>query len=483
MKRLCLLALMIFVGCKSEFDEFGKKVIDDATSDQRIDQKEYEDLVALAGSSKERAFRIFKDQDGRIDNEKLVTYLRKFLDSKKLSAVEISTGDAPPTQVAAFNMNVFLENSASMDGYVKGVTNFETAIYNLLGDIKISGICDSLNLSYINKTIPYQKKNAVSPEIQDFIEKLEPATFRLRGGDRSVSDLKSILNTVLHTVDNRNAAILISDFVFSPGNKADAQDYLNNQSVGIKIDFAEKLHALDLAAIILHLESNFDGLYYDKTDKPIQLSAKRPYYIWIIGTRAQVQEILQKKIVDNIKGGYQHKLVLQSIKDAQTPAFKIMYKPQTGHFDAKELPQGVITNASASADGEFGFDVAVDFSKGLQDASYFIDPANYVLSNKHYHLTAELIQDKNNPALKGFTHLLHITTDQLRDENVEVSVVGKSPSWVDTLSSEDDVNIAADNAEKQRTFGFKYLLDGVCEAFYPPNTTNTISKFNIQIKK
>ncbi|WP_440134075.1 hypothetical protein [Chitinophaga sancti] len=483
MKRLCLMALLLVVGCKSEFDEFKQKVIEDAKSDQRIDQKEYQALAELAASSNDRAFKTFKDQDGKIDNEKLSAYLRKFLDSKKLSSVEISQGDAAPSQIGAFNVNVFLENSASMDGYVKGVTNFETAIYNLLGDIRISGICDSLNLSYINKSIPYQKKNALSPEIQDFIEKLEPATFQLRGGDRSVSDLKSILNTVLHTVNDRNAAILISDFVFSPGNKANANDYLNNQSVGIKIDFAEKLHAFDLAAVIVHLESNFDGVYYDKTDKPIQLSTKRPYYIWIIGSTAQVRAILEKKIVDNIKGGYAHKLVLQGIKDVQTPAFKIMYKPQIGHFDAKELPQGIITNATASAERVFGFDVAVDFSKGLQDASYYLDPANYVLSDKHYHLKAELIQDKNNPALKGFTHLLHISTDELSDEVLELSVIGQSPSWVAQLSSEDDANIAADNAEKQRTFGFKYLVDGVCDAFYPPQSPNTISKINIQIKK
>lgn len=483
MKRLCLLALLLFVGCKSEFDEFKQKVLEDAKSDQQIDKKEYEALAELAASSNDRAFKTFKDADGKIDHEKLTAYLRKFLDSKKLSAVEISQGDAAPAQIGAFNVNVFLENSASMDGYVKGVTNFETAIYNLLGDIRISGICDSLNLHYINKSIPYQKKNALSPEIQDFIEKLEPATFQLRGGDRSVSDLKSILNTVLKTVDNKNAAILISDFVFSPGNKADAKDYLNNQSVGIKIDFAEKLHAFDLATVVVHLESNFDGVYYDKTDKPIQLTTKRPYYIWIIGSTAQVEAILQKKIVDNIKGGYVHKLVLQGIKEAQTPAFKIMYKPQTGHFDAKSLPQGIITNASATSEGVFGFDVAVDFSKGLQDERYFLDPANYVLSNKHYRLRADLIQDKNNPALKGFTHLLHISTDQLTDDNLEVSVIGKSPSWVDTLSSQDDAGIATDNAEKQRTFGFKYLVDGVCEAFYPPNAPNTISKINIQIKK
>ena len=128
-----------------------------------------------------------------------------------------------------------------MDAYVRGFTEFETAIYNLLGDFKISKICDSLNLNYINNSIPFSKKNALPADIQDFIEKLEPSTFREKGGDRSVSDLKNIINTVLKTVDDQNAAVLISDFVFSPGKNVNAQDYLNNQGVGIKIDFAEKI--------------------------------------------------------------------------------------------------------------------------------------------------------------------------------------------------------------------------------------------------
>ena len=47
-------------------------------------------------------------------------------------------------------INVFIENSGSMDGYVKGVTEFEQAVYGYLSDISISNITDTLNLYYIN---------------------------------------------------------------------------------------------------------------------------------------------------------------------------------------------------------------------------------------------------------------------------------------------------------------------------------------------
>ncbi|CDN31804.1 hypothetical protein BN938_1724 [Mucinivorans hirudinis] len=40
-----------------------------------------------------------------------------------------------------------MENSASMNGYVKGITEFEQTVYNYLTDIKISNLTDSLRLN------------------------------------------------------------------------------------------------------------------------------------------------------------------------------------------------------------------------------------------------------------------------------------------------------------------------------------------------
>ena len=81
---------------------------------------------------------------------------------------------------------------------------------------------------------------------------------------------------MLKNVNEDNAAVLISDFVFSPGKNANAQDYLNSQGIGIKIDFAEKLESFELSAVVIQLKSAFDGFYYDKTDKPVYLNCKRP---------------------------------------------------------------------------------------------------------------------------------------------------------------------------------------------------------------
>lgn len=484
-----ILLILILTSCKSEFGSFNEEALTFTNNDKRIDEKEYQKLLEQISGSDEKGFQQFKNDKGEIDNIKVVSYLLKYFKAKNVSltANDIWQPETKSTQ-GTFNINVYLENSASMDGYVKDVTEFETAIYNLLGDFKISGLCDSLNLNYINRiTIPYQKQNALPADIQDFIEKLEPSVFKQRGGDRSVSDLKNILSTVLKTVNDKNAAVLISDFVFSPGKNANAQDYLNNQGVGIKIDFAEKINVFDLSAVVIQLQSNFDGLYYDKTDKPLLFKGKRPYYVWIFGSTQQISSILNKKVLDNIKGGYSNRLILQSIKGISEPNYKILYSPKIGSFSAKQLNAKIISDASASKDnqnkGLFGFNVAVDFSNSLQDANYFLDTTNYILSNTKYQLKVETITDKNDASLSGFTHLLKLQTSELREDVLKIEIVGKTPSWVFNSTSKDDSNILNDKNEQQKTFGLQYLIEGISDAFYPKSNSNAINLISITIKK
>src|SRR5690606_16152128 len=167
-----------------------------------------------------------------------------------------------------------------------------------------------------------------------------------------------------------------------------------------------------------------------------------------------------KKILDNIKGGYSNRLVLQSAKETNEPNYKILYSPKIGNFSAKQLNNKIISDASISKDnqnkGLFGFNVAVDFSKSLQDANYFLDTNKFVLSNTKYQLKVENIIDKNDASLSGFTHLLKLQTSELKDEVLKIDVVGQTPTWVYNTTSEDDSNILTDQSEQQKTFGLKY---------------------------
>lgn len=85
-----------------------------------------------------------------------------------------SAGDTVRKPIAKPIINVYAENSGSMNGYVRGVTEFDQIIYSYLSDIKNEDLANKLNLNYINSSIIPQKKN-----VQKFIDELEPSTFRI----------------------------------------------------------------------------------------------------------------------------------------------------------------------------------------------------------------------------------------------------------------------------------------------------------------
>ncbi len=391
-----------------------------------------------------------------------------------------------------FNINVFLENSGSMNGYLDDPnTQFKNSIYSLLTRLKLFDNSLGLNLSLINKGDQLLYPNASNSDVVKFKDILNPSSFKqISAGKTGESDLNDLINRSLTKSNKNNLSVFISDCIYSPGkNIPDATQYLAEQKQGIFLNFATELKKRDLAVIILQLFGNFKGTYYDHLNNKINIisSISRPYYIWFIGTENQINQIIRSKKLEEIDGGYKNKIIIQPIKNINQPKFKIISKATSGTFDKTELGKKIISGASSSSGnqnkGQFGFNVAVDFSESLQDSKYFLDTDNYKLSSKEYSITIEEIIDKTNPATLGFTHILKFKTSKLKDEILKIDIVGKTPSWIYNSTSINDTKIQTDNSEKQRTFGLKYLIDGVCDAFYPKSNSNTVSSISITIKK
>lgn len=458
-----------FMGCKS-FDINAE--INSLSRDHQISESEF---VELQHKLKKQGDNYDKFKDPEV----LYQYIIKSLDLQKIPA-EV-WNPKPEEQLKPFNVNVYLENSASMDGYVEGVTDFENTIYEMLANIKTNGNTDSLNLNYINKVIPYQRPNAKSADIQDFIKDLDPATFNARGGNRFSSDLAVVIETVLNKTNQTNLSVLISDFVFSPGKGANAQDYLKNQNLSINMKIKEKLKQGQFAIAIYQLKSDFNGPYFDLNDKPTPFKGQRPYYIWIVGTELQVKSLLNSQVINNSNTSLLEKAVFKSTEKVEDAPFKIVMSNRTGDFrlgaDKDELQ-----DAKATSDGEFGFSVAVNFGISLRGDSYFLDPTVYQVSS-NYTLEPRLLTEKerSSPALKGFTHLLVLKTKQFTNQDLDIDIASKSPSWVENSTSMDDTHL---RDGELKTFGLKYLIDGVSDgfSFYPAQKDNIISKIRIKIK-
>ncbi len=486
---LILFSALILSGCGSELTEFNDQAYSFA-SDKKIDPKEYKFLLDFVSNTTDKSFKQFKDEKGKIDSLKVVAYLLKYYSAKKLAitSADIWQPEITVTKADKFNINVFLENSGSMNGYLNDPnTQFKNSVYSLLTRLKLFVDKDSLNLFFINKSDQLLYKNATNQDVEKFKDILNPTSFnKISVGKTQESDLNDLINRCLRKSNENNLSVFISDCIYSPGKShPDAAQYLAEQKQGVFLNFATALKESDVSVMVIQIFANFKGTYWDKKNNPVSIPTEiqRPFYIWFIGSRKQISLIQKSKKLNELDGGYKNKVVFQKIVSTIEPTHAILPRPTFGSFDRTELANFIITNATPSK-GLFGFNVAVNFSDDIQDENFYTDTANYKVLNDNYRLTIEKIPKSNSYAsFSDFTHLLKLQTTSLRDESLRIDVIGCTPSWAYNSSSNDDLNIANDNSQQQKTFGFRYLIEGVSDAFYPKSNTKPISSISIKIKK
>ena len=369
--------------------------------------------------------------------------------------------------------NIYIENSGSMYGYVKGVTEFEQSVYSYLSDIKISKLTDTLNLYYINSKIIPQ-----GTDVSDFIEKLEPNTFKLKGGNMASSDISDNLKMILNESKQNTVSVFVSDCIFSPGSGKNAQQYLVNQQIGIKILFANYIKDRDIAVMIYQLSSKFDGQYFNKNNKPTYISSNRPFYIWVIGNKSNISMLQAKVKQEKFKGsGVKNAYTL--VKGNSKVDFGVLQAPKFGTFERdKSNAKRHIINIKKETNGKnadkFMFSVGVDFSKIPLNNEYKLDKSNYQLNDKDYSIEID-----NYKGPLNYTHILKLTTKIIKNSNLVIELKNKLPNWVDLMNDNDGIDINKDGAIN-KTFGIKYLIGGVYDAF-----TNGIGNDNytqIEIK-
>ena len=395
----------------------------------------------------------------------------------------------------SFDINVFLENSGSMNGYLNDPnTQFKNSVYSLLTRLKLFAGNKKLNLNLVNEEDQLLYPNATNEDIIKFKNILNPAEFKKISAKKTgQSDLNDLLNRSLSKANQDNLSVFISDCIYSPGKEVhDAAQYLVEQREGIYLNFATKLKQRkgDVAVIVLQLYGKFKGIYYDHLNNKINIETpiERPFYIWFIGTNDQITQIIKSKKLEEIEGGYSNKFILQSKEKIAKSSYKVVSKPVAGNFEkGSMLSKGIINGAESSSNdrniGAFGFNIAVDFSENLQDENYLLSSKNYIVNSTNYKISCNKIKDLNNKSLENYTHFIKCETNKLREEELKIELIAKLPEWIIQSSSIEDSKMLSNKTEHKKTFGFSYLVEGVYNAFYPKSSNNTINMFNISIKK
>ncbi len=374
-------------------------------------------------------------------------------------------------------VNVYLENSGSMNGYVdNGKTLFQQDVYNYLCDVEISGIPSAMNLHFINSQII--NKGSV---IEDFINKLTPNSFKLAGGNKATTDIAAVFKQVLAHTDDNTVSIFISDCIFSPGSVKSPEAYLANQQVGIKKCVADYIatHS-DFAILVYQLYSNFDGIYYDYKNHPRKYKGERPYYIWVMGSTLNIAKLRAAIPNDKFSGNGVANVWCAYNRQVNNLLYSIVPKAVRGDFERKN--KTTMTKIKRE-NGEFAFKITAELGvlELLLGNDYLMDTNNYSrLVNKQnsdeWYISIERNTNTASPATHNITLRTNTTIPQ---GNLSVAIRCMSPKWVYEMTDIDDTRFIDGNERK--TYGLKYMFDGIQQAFVSKSTgVYTVMDFKLQ---
>lgn len=358
-------------------------------------------------------------------------------------------------------LQVFIENSSSMDGYMSpGSQQLTDAVYSYVSELV--PYCDkNLCLFYINsKKIPYSKG------LDTFIGQLTPASFAAAGGDRRNSDIAAIVDTVLAATGKGSVSMLVSDFILDlPGS--DATRYLTRKSIQIRNAIANKRKSepgLDLAVVVIRMESDFTGWYYypsrgSKGEKKKYLqNVSRPYYIWIFGDRDYLVYLNGKVPFSRIRHGFTD----------YTPFCSTAYVPFGGNKPMRSIKPDRRT-------GVFNFNIPVNMSATLQ-------PDNVVVNSSYWRCDPAIVKIAEITPLRGndrFTDNIHLSLDANESADaVAIRFIPKLiPDWIGKYNDSSGENI---HANMKKTTGISALVQGVADAY---SNDSIAAEMKINIKK
>lgn len=483
-RYLVLTLLLTTISCNDEYDVFEDSVEGYSKSDSKITVSELDKLTELIKPfDTERKFKKFFT-NGSFDEQRLISFLEK--NGGKVEK-RIDTDKSKD-----YFVNVYIENSSSMIGYINGDTYFKTDVRELLTLLNhfYAKSGRKVNLFLINsETYPINKGDNLN-----FITNLTTKTFKV--GKIFESDLNKVFKQVLDKTSKNTISIMISDCIYSVNGSASA---LSVQKSGIENAYLEKSNkGFKVSSEIIKLDSQFNGTYYDKINGHHSLSGEmRPYYMIAMGSDAVLSDFNNKiPFNDGKMNGFLNKLILSSNNYSNKVYYTLLkttadvgrysYLKEVSDKDSKKGLEDIDTRGR-----NFEFSVGVDYSSIPVESSYVLDSKNYKIVQGNYkikNITEVNPSTKKNitaPAMailgnNKITHYISFIATSKGQSDLECVLENKIPGWVYQTNTMDDT---AKTIDKNKTFGFQYLVEGISEANKLINTkSQNLFEFNIKIK-
>lgn len=431
-----------------------------------------------------------------------------------------------PKKPAPIRLNVFFESSGSMDGYVNGVTDLESAMMSLIGGIgrsfqtaKAGSVNNADAMGYVLEGInlytiasgndgeasaTQRISNASIGAIDTWFRSVEPKTLGAMDGRKS-SELQSVLKLALDSVNDNNVSLLISDMILSPkhvdrtGNDGSAslasqmeRILLREQSLIVN-SFSEALNrsSKQVALLGYRFESRYDGFYAPEARvanpkaKNIKGAGRvvmndRPYFVWIIGTVESISQIAQRVHVDQLR---EHRLThtcMMAEQSAKSRSINYQVVSPLGlkypkavassagrYVVSAEEPHKVSVTGLANGRIVYAVDAELPMLKGYGSIEAKVSGS----SNGHKDETILCDRLREGIYRTYVSSLFPGGEVPSYGAKTNITFSYAKPAWFAAYSVDDDNGTVTDPVKQKQTFGLRYLMEGVWRAFYPQSPT------------
>lgn len=364
-------------------------------------------------------------------------------------------------------VHVYMENSASMQGYnnkdCNGFTSVISELVSAYGRKNTKGYFYSDGLSE-------------ATDADKFADKI--------AGKKVLYGKSSPLHVIISTIINKNSSIsfLVTDGIMSGTDEQIRTNasYNKDYREELQHNLSDKLKEKQLASSIYQFESNFDGTYYCYDNSQIVLKErKRPFYVIAIG---------QKKYINDFKN---------RIDEKSLPGLNPL---QQIHFGLTNYPYNIALSASIFGKKDTPTTINIDISqirkRGIEiDGKRYLDLSIHIPDFMPPHISEETYIRKNliakfngtpitdklilfNPDSRTI-HMHIYQNDILKSNKLECYLKYKLPNWCMASSSNDDKGVA--KSLLATTFNLEYLIKGI--QYGIEGTKGEVWNIEYQIKK
>lgn len=391
-------------------------------------------------------------------------------------------------------VNIYIENSGSMDGFVNGITAFKDAIGKMLAKLKYYYGEDNVQIYFIRndkaKANSGQEKlnviKACETDISNFANAIDLRWKEDMPNRGHNTNLNNIFKELLNRTDGNTISILFSDCIYSIGSGG-VEDLLSHEKWTTYDAFLthSKKNNGSLATTIVKMKSGFNGKYYPYTGDRncFPYKGELPYYICVLANQEILADFNNKiKLGKGEIDGYDNKYVL-----AHSESANLYYSVLTATENKGRFKQNRNCSSSSYVHGikdidlkpnkhsgaPFTFAVALDMKNIDVEEDYLLDTRNYVLTEDNFkvvkveRLEKSIVNATDWQRIKDSnpTHLVVVEAKDMHWTNVDLGIALKKqvPGWIEECSILDDTQ--SSKLEGGKSFGLKFWIHGISEAY------------------